>query len=243
MTYPHLILVLQAPLVAFGDEAVDRKRPTNLFPGKSMLTGLLGNALGYRRQDAAALDRLQRRITYAARTEPLGQIRTLRDFHTAQLAADDVAWTTYGTPERRAGSPATYLSPEIREVDYLVESRSVVALTLNDTTDGTTVPDVGNALRHPQRPLFIGRKACLPERPIFEAIVDAEHVTEALYLADVGTDVTEAQVQWDGPEQHDSIQKHQETWVSDLKDWRNGVHVGRRMVNRGTQRFHHRQGA
>ena len=238
MTHPHLILVLQAPLVAYGDEAVDRKRPTDLIPGKSMLTGLIGNALGYRRQDALELDRLQRRIIYAARTEPLGRVGTLRDFHTAQLSADDVAWTTYGVPERRAGSPATYQAPEIREVDYLAESRSVVAVALDETADGPTLTEVAAAVRNPARPLFIGRKCCLPERPIFEAIVDADHETEALYSVEAWPEVMEAQTQWDGPDQHSSIQKHREVWVSDLKDWRNGVHVGRRMVNRGIQRFH-----
>ena len=243
MTSPYLVLVLQAPLLAYGDEAVDRKRSTDLIPGKSKLTGLIANALGYRREDAIGLDSLQRRIRYAARTEPLGRIRTLRDFHTAQLAADDVAWTTYGVPERRAGSAATYQAPEIREVDYLVESRSVVAIALDETAKGPTLMDVAAAVRNPARPLFIGRKCCLPERPIFEAIVDAEDETEALYLADVGAEVMEAQVQWDGPNQHHSIRKDREVWVSDLKDWRNGVHVGRRLVNRGTQLFHDQPGA
>ena len=237
MTHPYLILVLQAPLVSYGGEAVDRKRPTNLFPGKSMLTGLLGNALGYRRQDAVELDSLQRRIKYAARTEPLGHVGTLRDFHTAQLAANDVAWTTYGVPERRTGSTATYQAPEIREVDYLAESRSVVAIALDETTEGPTLTEAAAAVRNPARPLFIGRKCCLPERPIFEAIVDADHETEALYSVKAGYGVMEAQAQWDGPEQHSSIRKDHEVWVSDLKDWRNGVHVGRRMVNRGIQLF------
>jgi CRISPR system Cascade subunit CasD len=232
--------VLQAPLIAYGDEAVDRKRPTDLMPGKSMLTGLLGNAIGYRRQDAAELESLQRRMRHAARTERIGPSRNIRDFHTAQLAADDRAWTTYGVPESRAGNSATYEAPEIREVYYLTESRSVVALALEETEQGPTLKEVADAVQNPARPLFIGRKCCLPERPIFEAIVDAKNDTEALYLVEAPKGVTEAQAQWDEPEQHSSIRKDQEIWVSDLKDWQNGVHVGRRMVNRGIQHFQDR---
>ena len=235
MTHPHLILVLQAPLVSYGDEAVDRKRPTDIFPGKSMLTGLLGNALGYRRRDADQLDSLQRRIRYAARTEPLGNIAILRDFHTAQLGTTDRAWTTYGTPEERKPERKNPQVTETREVDYLAESRSVVAIALDETEEGPTLTDVAAAVRNPARPLFIGRKCCLPDRPIFEAIIDADHETEALYSVESGHEAREARAQWDGPEQHNSIRKDHEVWVSDLKDWRNGVHVGRRMVNRGIQ--------
>ncbi|MCY4366209.1 MAG: type I-E CRISPR-associated protein Cas5/CasD [Chloroflexi bacterium] len=237
MTNSYLILILQAPLVAYGNEAVDRKRPTDLMPGRSMLTGLLGNAIGYSRRDAAELDSLQKRLRYAARTEQFGHLRNLRDFHTAQLSADDVAWTTYGVPEGRSGSPDTYRSPEIREVDYLTESRTVVAITLDDTAEGPTLGEIAAAVQKPARPLFIGRKCCLPERPIFEAVLDAADETEALYLVPNAPEIMEAQAQWDGPHHHNSIRKDREVWVSDLKDWHNGVHVGRRMVNRGQQRF------
>ena len=233
MTRLYLILVLQAPLIAYGDEAVDRKRPTDLIPGKSMLTGLMGNAIGYRRQDADQLASLQERMIYAAHTEQFGPTFALRDFHTAQLGADDVAWTTYGEPEGRDGNRATYQGPEIREVDYLAESRSVVALTLGEADQYPTLSDMAEAIQNPARPLFIGRKCCLPERPIFERTISAESDTEALYLSTPEIGLAEAQAQWDGPGQHASVRKTHELWVSDLKDWRNGVHTGRRLVNRG----------
>ena len=238
MTRPYLILVLQAPLIAYGGEAVDRKRPSDLIPGKSMLTGLLGNAIGYRRHDADQLASLQERLRYAARTERLNPTYLLRDFHTAQLGADDTAWTTYGAPEGRAGSPASYQGPETREVDYLTETRSVVALTLADSEQGPTLTEAAEAIRNPARPLFIGRKCCLPERPIFERMVNAESDTEALCRIAPDTGATDGQIQWDGSEQHESVRKTHELWVSDLKDWRNGVHVGRRMVNRGIPLCH-----
>ena len=232
----YLIMVLQAPLVAYGDEAVDSKRPTDLMPGKSMLTGLFGNALGYRRQNASELTSLQRRIHYGARTEQFNPAGTLRDFHTAQLGADDEAWTTYGVPERRAGSVRTYQSPEIREVNYLTDHRTLLAVALDDPEHSPTLDDLSAALVMPARPLFIGRKCCLPERPIFEQTVEADNSTEALYLVDAPAGVMEAPVQWEGTERHVSVRQTEEVWMSDLKDWSNGVHTGRRMVYRGIQR-------
>ena len=47
----HIVLTLEAPLMSFGREKIDQNRPTWDFPGLSMITGLLANALGYTRWD------------------------------------------------------------------------------------------------------------------------------------------------------------------------------------------------
>ncbi|MBC7172008.1 MAG: CRISPR-associated protein Cas5, partial [Polyangiaceae bacterium] len=62
-----LILRLDAPMLAFGGPVVDNRNFTNRFPGRSAITGLLGNALGYDHRDAGALSSLQKRIRYGAR--------------------------------------------------------------------------------------------------------------------------------------------------------------------------------
>ncbi|MDE2780366.1 MAG: type I-E CRISPR-associated protein Cas5/CasD [Chloroflexota bacterium] len=235
MSRQYLILVLQAPLIAYGDEAIDRRRPTDSLPGKSMLTGLLGNALGYRRQDADKLEDLQRRLEYAARSETGQYLNGIRDFHTARLGIDDRAWTTYGKPEGRAGDRKNPQVTETREVHYLAETASVVALTLRDPSKSPSLGELLEAVKKPARPLFIGRKCCIPERPVFERMINAESATEALHLTPAVTGQASAQVQWDEPEEHDSVKLTHQTWVSDLKDWDNGIHVGRRLVKRGVQ--------
>ena len=48
----HLILNLEAPLMAFGGETIDNHGVTRRFPSASMLTGLFANALGWRRTEA-----------------------------------------------------------------------------------------------------------------------------------------------------------------------------------------------
>jgi CRISPR system Cascade subunit CasD len=42
---------LEAPLMAFGGEAIDNYGVIRDFPALSMVTGLLANALGYRREE------------------------------------------------------------------------------------------------------------------------------------------------------------------------------------------------
>ena len=235
MSGQYLIMVLQAPLIAYGDEAIDRKRPTDNFPGLAMLTGLLGNALGHRRQDADELQELQRRITYGVRTESDHAHHRIRDFHTAQLGIDDKAWTTYGKPEGRTGDRKNPVVTETRELDYVAETASVVALTLREPSTTPSLEELAEALKRPARPLFIGRKCCIPERPLFETIISTDSATEALYLIPAVTGHTNAMAQWDEQEQHESFKITHETWVSDLKDWHNGIHVGRRQVKRGVQ--------
>ena len=50
----HLVLTLESPLMAFGGETIDNLGVIRPFPAASMLTGLLANALGWRRVERAA---------------------------------------------------------------------------------------------------------------------------------------------------------------------------------------------
>ena len=53
----HLIMRLESPLMAFGGEAIDNLGVIRSFPAASMLTGMLANALGWRRVEGAAAPR------------------------------------------------------------------------------------------------------------------------------------------------------------------------------------------
>jgi CRISPR system Cascade subunit CasD len=88
----HLLLRLEAPLIAFGGETIDNLGVTRDFPALSMVTGLFANALGWRREDSALHDRLQSRLVVGSRLNTMTQ--RLTDFQTAQLGKDDKDWTT-----------------------------------------------------------------------------------------------------------------------------------------------------
>ena len=63
----YLLLGLEGPLVAFGGEVVDARGVIADFPAASMLTGLIANALGWRRGERHRLQRLQERLVETAR--------------------------------------------------------------------------------------------------------------------------------------------------------------------------------
>lgn len=220
-----LILVLEGPLVAFGAEMVDARGPVREWPGASLLTGLLANALGWTRGARDALDRLQARLDFAIALDRPGE--SVRDFQTAALAHNDVGWTTFGMPEGRAGGAGTYDSPHIRERDYRADASVRVALTLREADEAPTLDDLAAALQEPARPLFLGRKPCLPSRPVFETVVEAEDVTAALLA---GATATTLLVVLDRPGLPDHLER---LHVTDQRNFRSGVHGGERVFRRG----------
>lgn len=174
----HIILRFEAPLMSFGDQRIDHIGPTGRFPAASMLTGLLANALGCSRTDGEKLRDLQSRIRYAARVDVEG--RRVDDFQTAQLGADDRGWTTSGTPDGRAGGKATYDAPHIRRRTYLADAVATVALRLESPSVAPSMDDVAAALVTPARPLFVGRKPCLPTARVFAGDTEGDTALEAL---------------------------------------------------------------
>jgi CRISPR system Cascade subunit CasD len=223
----HLLLVLEGPLLAFGGEAVDARGVIAEFPAASMLTGLLANALGWQRGDQDRLARLQARLRYAARIDRAGE--RLTDFQTAELGKDDKGWTTRGAPEGRAGGVNTYNAPHIRWRDYDADKRVVVALTLDAETESPTLADLAGALDEPARPLFLGRKPCLPEGRICGGVVTADDFLAALAALPPSGDARAAPrvlLPADAPPQDgDEVRP----W-SDRRDWHSGVHGGTRTV-------------
>ena len=156
----HLIINLEAPLMAFGGETIDNLGVVRPFPAVSMLTGLLANALGWRRVERQRHQDLQDRMVFAARIdrEPAGGVR-MTDFQTAQLAANDRGWTTRGRPEGRAGGANTYLAPHLRYRDYYADMRVTVALRLEPPEDEPTLDKLAQALREPRPPPVYRAKA------------------------------------------------------------------------------------
>ena len=217
--------------MSFGTTAVDHHRPVQPWPATSMLTGLLANALGWRREHTAALDALQARLRWAARLDRPGV--PLRDFQTAQLAKEDQAWTTRGVLQGRDGGANTYNSPHIRERDYRADASVLVALRLDPADAVPTLAEAGHALDRPARPLFIGRKGCLPAARLSLGLCDAVDLVQAL-LQQAGPDAasTEGAALFTNDESAavslgPAVRIH---WASDERRFALDVHAGRQQV-------------
>lgn len=220
MTHQWLHLRLAAPLVAFGDVAIDHVGPTRDFPSASALTGLLANALGFDRAETEAHQALQDRLIFGALV--VWQGRLLTDNQNAKLEANDRGWTTWGRPDERAG--ATYDSPHRRRRDYLADHDCRVVLRLADGPK--PAPDlnaIAAALDRPSRPLFIGRKPCLPSAPLLKGRVEAATVRAALVALGL-----QGRALWPAGEGGGT-----DLNVSDIRNWATGLHGGSRRMTEG----------
>jgi CRISPR system Cascade subunit CasD len=225
----HLLLRLSSPLIAFGGETVDNLGVIRDFPALSMVTGLLANALGWDRAEDALHNRLQARLKLGSRLEVGGS--RLTDFQTAQLGAGDRAWTTMGVPEERRGGAASYDSPHLRFRDYHADMTALLALRLDPVQETPNLDDLASALDRPKRPLFIGRKPCLPTCRLVDGWVEADNVLQALQLAPFQDSNRALLAQW--PDSEGELAGDRVFDLCDERNWTSGVHGGWRPVREG----------
>ena len=219
-----LLLRLDAPLISFGAVVVDQLNPTWRFPAKSMLTGLLGNALGWDHRHTGLLQDLQDRTRFAARWDAEPDLLT--EYQTVDLGQPfmvDTGWTTRGRQEKRGKGDATAGTHQ-RWREHWANGVATVAIALDRDGD-PTLDAIEAALRAPARPLFIGRKPCLPAAPLLIGRCVAEGVKAALAatpLADIGPRRHPARIPALWPT--DEGAGAQEGDRYDLRDWRHNIH-------------------
>lgn len=251
-----MILVFQAPLMSFGGVLVDAHGPTDDFPGLCLITGLAANALGYQHREHERLGRLQERLRLASRCDQPGT--RMQDFHTVDLGDragphEVVAgqpyqvkstrphlahggWTTRGRAEHREGKPDARFGTHIRARHYHADRIQVVALSLEPAEETPTLTDLCAAFAQPARPLFLGRKTCLPSRPLLAGTLEAASLREALARwprhPRSPTD-TPLPAWWPARESTPEETPEREWAVVDCRDWRNQLVTGRRLVHQG----------
>lgn len=230
----HLIMRLESPLMSFGGETIDNYGVIRPFPATSMLTGLFANALGWRRIERERHQSLQDRLVFAARIdrEPAGGVR-LTDFQSAAINNSEQGWTTRGHPEGRAGG--TYQN-HLRYRDYFADMRVTIALRLHPESGTPTLDELATALQEPARPLFIGRKPCLPSAPLFAGFREGATALDALRawpLADPGSDKSNIRTIWPQNEGVDDISSTHSYMLTDQRNWISGLHGGGRPVHEG----------
>ena len=234
----HLIIHLEAPLLAFGGVTIDNFGFTRDFPARSMLTGLFANAFGWTRADKEQHQRLQDRLIFAARRDREAYIGHLQDVQNARLAKNDKGWTTSGTPEGRTGGDKTYTAPHRRFRDYHPDALVIIALRLDPASEEPDLTKLATALERPARPLFFGRKPCLPSSPLIKKshphIIEATTVGEALAQVPLPSDCPNPRALW--PELEAPTSPHQIdkiTPICDERNWRSGLHGGSRLIVEG----------
>lgn len=150
MSHQGLVLALEGPLQSWGTQGRFGYRDTDLEPSKSGVIGLLAAAMGVPRGDDTTLAVLAG-LRMAVRVDQEG--RVLCDYHTAG------GGTYRGAPHGVFGTDSTVVTTRY----YLTDACFIVALS---SGDHELIGRLVLALQSPRWLLFLGRKSCVPSRPV-----------------------------------------------------------------------------
>ncbi|MCU0623520.1 MAG: type I-E CRISPR-associated protein Cas5/CasD [Gemmatimonadaceae bacterium] len=194
MSRTYLLVRLEGPLQAWGDVTQDTVRPTRAFPSRSALAGLFASALGWTYRDGARTTAFQDALRYAVRADRTGSV--MIDYQTAELTTTVRGWTHWGIEERDINNVTRMIAvrgrrprPQATQIlrkGYLADASFLAAVALDDTAP-VNLERLAAALVRPARPVFLGRRACLPTRPLLEGRIEAESAYAALAAGVVGT--------------------------------------------------------
>lgn len=158
-----IMLRLEGALQSWGENSKWKIRDTSLFPSKSAITGLIACAMGLKRGDKHIRE-LSANIRLGIRADRMGTL--LCDYHTIQ-----------GMPDLNTANGKTWNSNTmVSNRYYLNDASFLVVIETDDEWKNTIV----NALKHPKWTLYLGRKSCVPSRPILEAVKIYDSILEAL---------------------------------------------------------------
>ncbi|MCG6658858.1 type I-E CRISPR-associated protein Cas5/CasD [Halomonas campisalis] len=172
----YLVFRLYAPLASWGEAAVGESRPTATYPGRGAILGLLGAALGIKREDDAGQRALADSVLIAVKQRSPGTL--LRDYHTAQVPSDRKG-VTYRTRRDELHAPQKVINTILSSRDYRCDGLWSVAVWLSEGSV-YTLESLEAALQRPHYSLYLGRKSCPLAAPLAPRRVEVAHLREAL---------------------------------------------------------------
>jgi CRISPR system Cascade subunit CasD len=171
-----LILRLDGPMQAWGTHTYEDFRPSNLYPTRSGLLGLLAACLGIDRKDLDGQSQLAASVEFTVRVdsqlERIGRETPadksgvkLPDFHTVLDA-------------RKVDGSANK-HPVVSRREYLFDAAFTVVVG-EKPGPRYTLDILAEALRRPCYTPTLGRRSCPPARPLLEGEVEAANGVDAL---------------------------------------------------------------
>src|SRR5574341_814727 len=154
-----LFLRLTSPLQSWGEDSQWSERRTAPEPTKSGIVGLLSCALGW--ADDERIRNLSRRVRMGVRCDVPGTPSPLRDYHTVGGGYDKPQLlTAEGRPKYVTNTKKPHTEPTWRY--YLCNASFLVAVQ----SDDATIKELAQAVQFPVWPIYLGRKSCVPTRPL-----------------------------------------------------------------------------
>ncbi len=170
----YLHFNLYGPMAAWGEIAVGEQRPSEGYPGKSAILGLLAAALGLRRSDELQHLELHRSLGFAVRVDQRGSL--LRDFHTSQ-APGQRKGKIFRT--RKDEIEADNLNTILSQRDYRCDALFSVLLWLKQDDAPWSLSELRQSLKKPRYVLYLGRKSCPLALPLSPELMEADTLREA----------------------------------------------------------------
>lgn len=168
-----LFLRLASPLQSWGEDSQWSERRTAPEPTKSGIVGLLACALGW--ADDEQIRNLSRRVRVGVRCDMPGTPSPLRDYHTVGGGYDKPQLlTAEGKPKYVTNTKKPHTEPTWRY--YLCDASFLIAVQ----SDAETITELARAVQFPVWQIFLGRKSCVPTRPLFDGVGDYNSLQAAL---------------------------------------------------------------
>lgn len=188
MGKPILLLRLEGPLQSWGTRSRWDVRDTGLEPTKSAVIGLLGCAAGLRR-GSPTLEELDSILVFGVRVDRSDHIgtdyQTVTGYHRTAEGKIKCAGNRIVQDLTKALEFDEYTV--VSQRDYLLDASFLVALAVKSEYQDEN-PDLlqklKGCLEKPKWPLYLGRKSCVPTRPILDRLTcKYEDLEEALRKA------------------------------------------------------------
>lgn len=225
-----LVLTLECKMASFGDLAGHERRGSEVWPGKSALTGLIGGAMGVKRDDGEGQRQL-RTLSFAVAAFDTGV--TLRDFHTVQSVHQKIKNARTRALALAEGRKSDALNTSITLRDYRCSVLYAVAVWGGELQ----LDAVSTALKHPVFVPYLGRKSCPLSAPMAPQVVEADDPLVAIDKAVLppwrlaGKDSLRPVWQFLASDPHSALNVHSVEWRHDEAIDRRKWHFQPRQVH------------
>jgi len=160
----YLKLTLSSVLQYFSDTdsiALRTTYNTSLYPTKRAIVGMIASALGYERKDPRSAELYKKLdLKYSIVNEPV----ILNDFQTIKpLRCQQNYMNKFNKRNKFQTVDGAYQNKQlIKKIQYLQEAEYEVYVGGSDEL----LEEIYNAIRNPEYSLFIGKRSCIPNKPI-----------------------------------------------------------------------------
>jgi CRISPR system Cascade subunit CasD len=171
-----LVLKLDGPMQAWGTHTFEDFRPSNLFPTRSGLLGLIGACLGLERSNHQGQERLAASVEFGVRVDYAAH-RPERDQWAEKHAVKLTDFHTVLAARKVDGSANE--NPVVSRREYLFDAAFTVAVGEKPNA-AYSLEVIAEALRCPCYTPVLGRRSCPLASPLFAGWQDGADAKEAL---------------------------------------------------------------